>query len=56
MEVLYPRCAGLASMLTAADYRLRDGLEYRDLGHHLDHRDRMKTIKRLIRRLYDLGS
>ena len=45
-----------ASMLTAAYYMLRDGLEYRDLGpHYLDQRDRAKTIKRLLRRLSDLG-
>lgn len=45
-----------ASMLTAAYYMLRDGLEYRDLGpHYLDQRDRTKTIKRLLRRLSDLG-
>ena len=45
-----------ASMLTAAYYMLRDGLEYRDLGpHYLDQRDRTKTIQRLLRRLHDLG-
>jgi transposase len=45
-----------ASMLTAAYYMLRDGLEYRDLGpHYLDRRDRTKTINRLLRRLHDLG-
>jgi transposase len=45
-----------ASMLTAAYYMLRDGLEYRDLGpRYLDQRDRTKTITRLLRRLSDLG-
>lgn len=45
-----------ASMLTAAYYMLRDGTDYRDLGpHHFDHRDKTKTIKRLLRRLNDLG-
>jgi transposase len=45
-----------ASMITAAYYMLRDGLEYRDLGpHYLDQRDRTKTIQRLLRRLHDLG-
>ena len=45
-----------ASMLTAAYYMLRDGLEYRDLGpHYLDQRDRARTVKRLLRRLHDLG-
>jgi transposase len=45
-----------ASMLTAVYYMLRDGLEYRDLGpQHLDQRQRNNAIKRLIRRLQDLG-
>ena len=45
-----------ASMLTAAYYMLRDGVEYRDLGPaYLDRRDRTKTINRLLRRLHDLG-
>jgi transposase len=45
-----------ASMLTASYYMLRDGVEYRDLGFtHFDHRDKTKTIRRLIRRLSDLG-
>ncbi len=45
-----------ASMLTAAYYMLRDGVEYRDLGpHYLDRRDRTKTINRLLRRLSELG-
>ena len=45
-----------ASMLTAAYYMLRDGVEYRDLGpHHFDHHDKAKTINRLLRRLNDLG-
>lgn len=45
-----------ASMLTAAYYMLRDGVEYRDLGpQHLDRRDQGKTINRLIKRLTALG-
>ncbi|MEW6756335.1 MAG: IS110 family transposase [Candidatus Latescibacterota bacterium] len=45
-----------ASMLTAAYYMLRDGVEYRDLGaDHYDRRDRTKAINRLVRRLHDLG-
>jgi transposase len=45
-----------ASMLTAAYYMLRDGVEYRDLGpDHFDRHDRTKTINRLVRRLRDLG-
>jgi transposase len=45
-----------ASMLTAAYYMLRDGVEYRDLGaSHFDRHDRTRTINRLLRRLHDLG-
>lgn len=45
-----------ASMLTAAYFMLRDGVEYRDLGpDHLDRRDRSRAIHRLVRRLRDLG-
>ena len=45
-----------ASMLTAAYYMLRDGIEYRDLGpDHLTRRDRTKIANRLIRRLEELG-
>jgi transposase len=45
-----------ASMLTATYYMLRDGVAYRDLGAlHFDHRDKTKTINRLVRRLTDLG-
>lgn len=45
-----------ASMLTASYYMLRDGIEYRDLGAtHFDRRDKTKTIRRLVRRLSDLG-
>lgn len=45
-----------ASMLTAAYYMLRDGVEYHDLGpHHFDRRDRTKIANRLIRRLEELG-
>jgi transposase len=45
-----------ASMLTAAYFMLRDGVEYEDLGpDHFDRRDRSKVIRRLLRRLEDLG-
>lgn len=45
-----------ASMLTAAYFMLRDGVEYQDLGaDHFDRRDRAKVISRLVRRLHDLG-
>lgn len=45
-----------ASMLTAAYYMLRDGVQYRDLGPgHFDRRDRAKAATRLVRRLNDLG-
>lgn len=43
-------------MLTAAYFMLRDSIAYRDLGPaHFDQRQRDKTIRRLIRRLNDLG-
>lgn len=45
-----------ASMLTGIYFMLRDGVEYRDLGAgHFDRRDKTQTIKRLVRRLTDLG-
>jgi transposase len=45
-----------ASMLAAAYFMLRDGVEYHDLGSdHFDRRDRSKVIHRLVRRLRDLG-
>jgi len=45
-----------ASMLTAAYFMLRDGVQYIDLGaDHFDHHDKTKTIKRLLKRLADLG-
>jgi len=45
-----------ASMLTAAYFMLRDGVPYRDLGPtHLDRRHRENAIRRLLRRLADLG-
>ena len=44
------------SMLTAAYYMLRDGVEYHDLGsQHFVHRDKDQITKRLIQRLRDLG-
>ena len=45
-----------ASMLNACYFMLRDDVDYRDLGaHHFDHLDRRKIIRRLVRRLEDLG-
>lgn len=45
-----------ASMLTAAYYMLRDGVEYRDPGHdYFDRLDKTKAISRLVRRLGQLG-
>jgi hypothetical protein len=35
---------------------LRDGTEYNDLGNdHFDRHDKSKTIRRLLKRLQDLG-
>ncbi len=43
-------------MLNASYFILRDGVDYRDLGpDHFDRIDRRKTIRRLVRRLEDLG-
>src|SRR5207245_10593895 len=45
-----------ASMLTAAYYMLKHGVDYRDLGaDHFDRRDKAKLAKRLIASLPDLG-
>ena len=45
-----------ASMLTAVYHMLQDGVEYVDLGaDFLDQQDRSKTIRRLLKRLQDLG-
>jgi hypothetical protein len=45
-----------ASMLTAAYFMLRDGVQYIDLGSdHFDRHDKTRTIKRLLKRLADLG-
>lgn len=45
-----------ASMLTAMDYRLRDGVEFRDLGdQHFVQRDTARLTARLLQRLRDLG-
>jgi len=45
-----------ASMLTAAYHMLRTGAVYQDLGErYFDTRDRLKLVKRLVRRLGDLG-
>lgn len=45
-----------ASILTAAYFILRDGVDYKDLGpHHLDQLDKDKAAQRLTRRLQDLG-
>ena len=46
-----------ASILTAAFYILRDGVDYRELGgNYFDGLDRSKMIARLVRRLRDLGA
>jgi transposase len=43
-------------MLTAAYFMLRDVAPYRDLGpQHIDQRQRDSTIRRLMRKLHDLG-
>jgi transposase len=45
-----------ASMLTAAYHMLRTGAVYEDLGErYFDARDRLKLVRRLVRRLGDLG-
>jgi len=45
-----------ASMLTATYFMLRDGVPYRNLGaQHFDKRQRDNTMRRLMRRLHDLG-
>lgn len=45
-----------SSMLTAAFFMLRNGVEYHDLGcHHFEHRDKNQLTKRLLQRLRDLG-
>jgi len=45
-----------ASILTAVYYRLRDGVEYRDLGADpFTRRDKVKIAARLARRIRDLG-
>jgi transposase len=45
-----------SSMLTAAYFMLRDGVEYHDLGsQYFDQRDKDHLAKRLLQRLRDLG-
>lgn len=45
-----------ASMLTAAYFMLRDGVEYHDLGgRYFEHHDKQRMTARLIHRLRDLG-
>ena len=45
-----------SSMLTAAYFMLRDGVEDHDLGsHHFEQRDKDQLATRLIQRLRDLG-
>ena len=45
-----------ASLLTAAYYILRDGVDYRDLGaHYFDQHDRTRATARLTKRLEALG-
>jgi hypothetical protein len=44
-----------SSMLTAAYFMLRDGVEYHDLGaRHFEQRDKERLAKRLLQRLRDL--
>jgi transposase len=45
-----------ASMLTAVYFMLRDGVEYRDLGHdYFERTDKAKVVDRMVRRLNALG-
>ena len=45
-----------SSMLTAAYFMLRDGVEYHDLGaRHFEQRNKEQLAKRLLQRLRDLG-
>jgi transposase len=45
-----------ASMITAAYHMLKNRVPYQDLGaDHFTRRDRSKVIRRLVRRLTDLG-
>jgi transposase len=45
-----------ASMLTAAYFMLRDGVDYHDLGgRFLADRDKLRVATQLLRRLRDLG-
>jgi len=45
-----------SSMLTAASYMLRDGVEYHDLGgQYFAQRDKDRVTQRLLQRLRDLG-
>jgi DNA repair exonuclease SbcCD nuclease subunit len=56
MSVSAPEYEEAASMLTAAYFMLRDGVEYQDLGpDHFDRTDKPKTIRRLVRKLEQLG-
>jgi transposase len=45
-----------SSMLTAAYYIIKDGVDYKDLGaDHFNRRDKAKLAKRLVQRLQGLG-
>jgi len=45
-----------ASMLTATYHMLHDGTEYTDLGvEYFDRQDKSKAIRRLLKRLQNLG-
>jgi transposase len=45
-----------ASILTAAYFIIRDGVEYRELGaDHLDRLDKHSKLRRLLRQLSNLG-
>ena len=49
-------CAVAASILTAAYHMLKDGTAYADLGpDHFDRRAKEVQVRRLVRRLADLG-
>lgn len=59
MDMLYTRCVGLdmyKDTVTACARVLAAESPYYDLGSdYFDHFDRARTIKRLVRKLEDLG-
>jgi hypothetical protein len=53
---LVPPSAPSPQLTDRGNFKLRDGLEHRDLTRdYFDHRDQTKAICRLVRRLQDLG-